>query len=81
MMKYTNPIVSGFNPDPSVCRVGNNFYLVNSTFEYFPGLPIYHSTDLIHWEQIGHVLTRDSQLKLPLGAPNRLGLYAPTNVE
>lgn len=78
MMKYTNPIVSGFNPDPSVCRVGNDFYLVNSTFEYFPGLPVYHSTDLVHWEQIGHVLTRDSQLKLPLGAPNCIGLYAPT---
>ena len=77
-MQYTNPIVSGFNPDPSVCRVGNDFYLVNSTFEYFPGLPIYHSTDLVHWEQIGHVLTRDSQLKLPLGAPNCIGLYAPT---
>ncbi len=77
-MKYTNPIISGFNPDPSVCRVGKDFYLVNSTFEYFPGLPVYHSTDLVHWEQIGHVLTRESQLKLPLGAPNRIGLYAPT---
>jgi len=77
-MKYTNPIVSGFNPDPSICRVGKDFYLVTSTFEYFPGLPIYHSTDLIHWEQIGHVLTRESQLKLPLGAPNCIGIYAPT---
>ena len=77
-MKYINPIVTGCNPDPSVCRVGKDFYLVNSTFEYFPGLPIYHSTDLVHWEQIGHVLTRNSQLDLPLGAPNRLGLFAPT---
>lgn len=77
-MQYTNPIVTGCNPDPSVCRVGKDFYLVNSTFEYFPGLPIYHSTDLVHWEQIGHVLTRNSQLDLPLGAPNRLGLFAPT---
>ncbi len=78
MHTYSNPIVSGMNPDPSVCRVGNDFYLVTSTFEYFPGLPIYHSTDLIHWEQIGHVLTRESQLKLPHGAPNCLGIYAPT---
>lgn len=77
-MKYTNPIVTGCNPDPSVCRVGNDYYLVNSTFEYFPGLPIYHSTDLIHWEQIGHVLTRESQMTLPVGAPNRYGLFAPT---
>ena len=77
-MKYNNPIVSGFNPDPSICRVGKDFYLVNSTFEYFPGIPLYHSTDLIHWEQIGHVLNRESQLKLPLGNPNRMGIYAPT---
>ena len=77
-MKYMNPILSGMNPDPSVCRVGKDFYLVTSSFEYFPGIPVYHSTDLIHWEQIGHVLTRESQLKLPLGAPNCIGIYAPT---
>ena len=77
-MKYTNPIISGFNPDPSICRVGEDFYLVSSSFEYFPGIPLYHSTDLVHWEQIGHVLTRESQLKLPKGAPNCLGIYAPT---
>ena len=77
-MKYTNPIISGMNPDPSICRVGKDFYLVTSTFEYFPGLPVYHSTDLVHWEQIGHVLTRESQLKLPLGNPNCIGIYAPT---
>ncbi|MBO5353954.1 MAG: glycoside hydrolase family 43 protein [Lachnospiraceae bacterium] len=76
-MKYTNPIISGMNPDPSVCRVGKDFYLVTSTFEYFPGLPLYHSTDLVHWEQIGHVLTKESQLKLPLGNPNCIGIYAP----
>ena len=77
-MKYKNPILSGMNPDPSICRVDKDFYLVTSTFEYFPGLPIYHSTDLVHWEQIGHVLTRESQLKLPKGAPNCIGIYAPT---
>lgn len=77
-MKYTNPVISGFHPDPSVCRVNQDFYLVNSSFEYFPAIPIYHSTDLIHWEQIGHVLDRNSQLKLKTGAPNCLGIYAPT---
>lgn len=77
-MQYTNPILPGFHPDPSMCRVGDDFYLVTSTFEYFPGLPVYHSTDLVTWEQIGHVLTRDSQVKLPKGAPNCLGIYAPT---
>ena len=45
---YTNPVITGMNPDLTVCRVGNDFYLVTSTFEYFPGLPIYHSKDLIH---------------------------------
>lgn len=77
-MKYQNPIVSGMNPDPSVCRVGDDFYLVNSTFEYFPGIPVYHSTDLVNWEQIGHCLTRDSQVILPKGAANCIGIYAPT---
>ena len=60
-MRYQNPIISGFHPDPSICRVGDDFYLVNSTFEYFPGIPVYHSKDLIHWEQIGHCLTKNSQ--------------------
>ena len=77
-MKYHNPIISGFHPDPSVCRVGNDFYLVNSSFEYFPAIPLFHSTDLIHWEQIGHILDRPGQLKLVNGAPNCLGIYAPT---
>lgn len=77
-MKYTNPILSGFHPDPSICRVGKDFYLVNSSFEYFPAIPLYHSTDLVHWEQIGHCLTRTEQLTLAKGAPNCLGIYAPT---
>ena len=55
---YTNPIVKGFNPDPSVCRVGEDYYMVTSTFHYFPGVPLYHSKDLVNWEQIGHVLDR-----------------------
>lgn len=74
---YKNPIIPGFNPDPSVCRVGDDFYLVTSSFEYFPGLPIYHSKDLINWKQIGHCLTRDSQLPLHKVSASG-GLYAPS---
>ncbi|MDX6765239.1 MAG: glycoside hydrolase family 43 protein [Candidatus Methylacidiphilales bacterium] len=74
---YSNPILPGFYPDPSVCRVGSDYYLVNSTFEYFPGVPIWHSRDLVHWRQIGHVLTRRSQLDLG-GCPCSDGIYAPT---
>ena len=48
---FQNPIIRGFNPDPSICRVGNDYYLVTSSFEYFPGLPIYHSKDLVNWRQ------------------------------
>ena len=57
-MKYQNPIIPGFYPDPSICRVGKDYYLVTSSFEYFPGIPLFHSKVLIHWEQIGHCLTR-----------------------
>jgi len=74
---FRNPILSGCYPDPSICRVGEDYYLVNSTFEYFPGLPIFHSRDLIHWRQIGHVLDRASQLDLDEVRPSG-GLYAPT---
>jgi beta-xylosidase len=76
---YDNPVISGFHPDPSVCRVGDDYYLVCSSFEYFPGLPLFHSRDLVHWEQIGNVLDRPGQLPLPLpGAKASGGLYAPT---
>jgi xylan 1,4-beta-xylosidase len=74
---FRNPILPGFYPDPSICRVGDDFYLVTSTFEYFPGLPIFHSRDLVHWRQIGHVLDRPSQLPLDNIRPSG-GLYAPT---
>ena len=63
-MKYQNPIIRGFHPDPSICRVGSDFYLVTSTFTYFPGLPLYHSKDLVHWALVGHCLTRESQIYL-----------------
>ena len=74
---YDNPVIPGFHPDPSVCRVGDDFYLVISSFCYFPGVPIFHSRDLVHWEQIGNCLTRASQLPLP-GASAVGGIYAPT---
>ena len=74
---YRNPIIPGFHPDPSVCRVGDTFYLVNSSFQYFPGVPIFQSKDLVHWQQIGNVLDRESQLPLK-GASSWLGIYAPT---
>lgn len=74
---YKNPVIPGYYPDPSVCRVGEDYYLVNSSFQFFPGVPIFHSRDLIHWEQIGNVLNRESQLPLK-GANCWLGIYAPT---
>ena len=61
-MKYQNPIIPGYYPDPSICRVGDDFYLVTSSFEYFPGVPVFHSRDPVNWQQIGHCLTRPSQL-------------------
>lgn len=77
MAQLSNPVLPGSHPDPSVCRVGPDYYLVTSTFEYFPGLPIYHSRDLAHWRLLGHVLDRPSQLPLQ-GVPASGGLYAPT---
>ena len=74
---YHNPVISGFYPDPSVCRVGDDFYLVNSSFQFYPGVPIFHSKDLINWEQIGNVLNRPSQLYLK-DAASWGGIYAPT---
>lgn len=76
-MKYKNPVIPGFYPDPSICRVGEDYYLVNSSFEYFPGVPIFHSRDLINWRQIGHCLTKKSQLSLE-NAWSSGGIYAPT---
>ena len=77
-MRYKNPVIPGFYPDPSICRVGEDYYLVTSTFEYFPGVPIFHSRDLVHWRQIGHCLTRDEQLPLT-GLKSSDGIYAPTS--
>jgi xylan 1,4-beta-xylosidase len=74
---FQNPVISGFHPDPSVCRVGDDYYLVNSSFEFFPGVPIFHSRDLVHWQQIGYCLTRKSQLNLDHARASG-GIYAPT---
>lgn len=74
---YRNPVIQGFHPDPSVVRVGQWFYLVNSSFQYFPGVPVYRSADLVNWQLIGNVLDRPSQLSLK-GASSWLGIYAPT---
>ena len=75
--QYHNPIIPGYHPDPSICRVGDDYYIVNSSFQYFPGVPVYHSKDLVNWELIGNVLDRESQLPLK-GASSWLGIYAPT---
>lgn len=74
---YQNPVIPGFHPDPSICRVDSDYYVINSSFEYFPGVPIFHSRDLVTWEQIGHVLTRESQLSVKGGNIGG-GIYAPT---
>lgn len=72
-----NPLLPGCYPDPSICRVGQTFYLVTSTFEYFPGLPVLRSEDLVSWEQVGHVVDRAGQLDFD-GIASSGGLYAPT---
>lgn len=74
---FENPILSGFYPDPSICRVGEDYYLATSSFVYFPGIPIFHSKDLIHWEQIGHAIDRPTQLDYK-NCETSLGLWAPS---
>lgn len=73
-----NPILPGFHPDPSICRVGDDYYLVTSSFVLFPGIPIYHSRDLVSWKLIGHVLDRPSQMPLPANVRTSGGVYAPS---
>lgn len=69
---YHNPIIPGFYSDPSVCRVGDDYYLITSTFEYFPGVPVFYSKDLVNWEQIGHCIHRKEQL------PQGINIFAAT---
>ena len=76
-MKYENPVIRGFNPDPSIVRNGRDYYLVTSSFEYFPGLPVYHSTDLVNWEQVGNALQRAEEFPLDTVGDSG-GMWAPT---
>ncbi|UII19591.1 glycoside hydrolase family 43 protein [Fulvivirga ligni] len=73
---FYNPILPGWYSDPSVCANGDDYFLVTSTFSYFPGVPIFHSKDLVNWKQIGHVLNRPSQLPLD-GQRTSQGIFAP----
>ena len=77
MMLYRNPIIKGFYPDPSVCRAGEKYYMVCSTFQYMPGVPVFESTDLVNWKQVGNALTRSSQVELKY-VPSSGGVFAPT---
>jgi len=77
MSTFRNPVLTGCHPDPSVCRVGDDYYLVTSTFEYFPGLPVFHSTDLVTWHLIGHAVQRVDQLDLA-AVRSSDGLFAAT---
>jgi len=74
--EFRNPILTGFYPDPSICQVGEDYYLINSTFAYFPGIPVFHSRDLVNWKQIGHVIDRPSQLPYDNLGVSR-GIFAP----
>ena len=76
-MKYQNPIIRGFHPDPSICRVGSDYYLVTSTFEYFPGIALFHSRDLVNWKQIVNCITRPGQLDYAKFKDSG-GVWAPT---
>ena len=75
-MTIRNPILTGFNPDPSIVRVGDDYYIATSTFEWFPGVQIHHSRDLVHWRLLTRPLTRASQLNM-LGDPDSCGIWAP----
>ena len=76
-MIYKNPVLRGFYPDPSVCTANGKYYMVCSSFQYFPGVPLFESDDLVNWNQIGYCLTRKSQVMLE-GASSSAGVYAPT---
>ncbi len=75
-MTIRNPILPGFNPDPSIVRVGDDYYIATSTFEWFPGVQIHHSRDLVNWRLLTHPLRRPSQLNM-LGDPDSCGVWAP----
>ncbi len=74
---YRNPVLAGFHPDPAITRAGDKFYLVNSSFVYFPGIPVFESADLVHWRQIGNVIDRPGQLDFE-GLSISRGVFAPS---
>lgn len=75
---YHNPILPGFNPDPSCIRVNSDFFCATSTFNYFPGIPIYTSRDLVHWTHLGHVISRPEQLpEIATLNGSSSGIWAP----
>jgi xylan 1,4-beta-xylosidase len=76
MPEITNPILPGFHPDPSIVRAGEDYYIATSTFEWFPGVQIHHSRDLVHWRLLRQPLRRASQLNM-LGDPDSCGVWAP----
>jgi xylan 1,4-beta-xylosidase len=76
-MKYQNPILRGFHPDPSICRNGKDYYLATSTFCYFPGIALHHSTDLLNWKRIGYALTNENFPEF-FAADESGGIWAPT---
>lgn len=75
-MKIMNPVLKGFNPDPSMCRVGDDYYIATSTFEWFPGVQIHHSKDLVNWQLISQPLDRVELLDMR-GNPDSGGVWAP----
>ncbi len=75
--EYRNPVTPGHHPDPSVCRVGDTFSISSTLHSSIPGVPIFQSKDLVHWQQMVMVLDRESQVPLK-GASSWLGIYAPT---
>ncbi|CAM3222108.1 glycoside hydrolase family 43 protein [Asticcacaulis taihuensis] len=74
--QYENPILPGFYPDPSITRAGDDYYLINSSFAYYPGIPVFHSRDLVHWKQIGNAIDRPGMLDFSGLATSR-GVFAP----
>ena len=74
--QFRNPILAGFYPDPAICRVGEDYYIATSTFEWYPGVQIHHSRDLANWELVTRPLNRASQLDMR-GNPDSCGVWAP----
>ena len=79
MSKHTikNPILPGFYPDPSICRVGDDFYMICSSFEMYPGIPVFHSKDLANWEQLGYAMTKENGFHVEANVVAG-GVMAPT---